>query len=189
APSDLMPLTEGQTWTYDFVQEVAPGATLSDSDLKPEADGKLHATVTVTAGKREADGMHVTFMRNATPVTEEWWTLSDKGLSASRRSVGGEQVVLDPPQVLVALPSDGYMDWEYKAADGSFSQRYREWCLNVNAAPGIPAGMLVVTEQDLQPGVRVVAERHWIPGRGLVREVITTTLAGHLLSRQTMRLR
>ncbi|MDB6128467.1 MAG: hypothetical protein JWM35_2363, partial [Verrucomicrobia bacterium] len=42
APSDLMPLTEGQTWTYDFVQEVAPGATLSDSDLKPEADGKLH---------------------------------------------------------------------------------------------------------------------------------------------------
>jgi hypothetical protein len=189
APAGLLPLTEGRTWTYDFVQEAGPGAKLSESEMKPDADGKLRATVVMTVGKPEANGTHVLFARNGKTVSEEWWRLEAKGLAASRRTVDGELLVLNPPQVLLAMPTAGFMDWSYRAADGTFTQHYREWCLNVNGPPGVPSGLLVVTEQDLNPGLKVVAERHWVPGRGLVREVITTSLAAHLLSRQTMLLR
>ena len=189
APAGLLPLTEGRTWTYDFVQEAGPGANLSESEMKPDADGKFRATVTMTAGKSEADGMHVLFARNGKTVSEEWWRLNAKGLAASRRIVDGELIALNPPQVLLAMPTAGFMDWSYRAADGSFTQHYREWCLNENDPPGVPSGLLVVTEQDLNPGLKVVAERLWVPGRGLVREVITTSLGAHLLSRQTMLLR
>ncbi len=186
APADLLPLTKGQSWTYDFVQEAGPGAKLSASEITPDADGRLRATVIATATVADARGQHVLFARNGTTVSEEWWTVDQRGLVAAQRITADGLLVLNPPQVLVAMPTGGTMEWTYRAADGSFSQRYREWCLNVDAPPGIPRGLLVVTEQDLGSNLHVVAERHWVPGRGLVREVITTSLAGNLVSRQTM---
>lgn len=187
-PGELVPLIEGRIWTYDFVQEAGPGVTLTMPGVTPDAQGRLHATVTITVGQTGEKGTHLSIARNGEIVTEEWWRLDGQGLKATQRKAGDETLVLDPPQVLLAMAADPTQEWIYAPADGSYQQRSRLWCMNADAAPGIPRGWLVVTEQEGGTGIKLTVERHFMLGIGLVREVITTTMNGNLLSRQMMTL-
>ncbi|HEY6050375.1 MAG TPA: hypothetical protein VIZ58_03945, partial [Thermoanaerobaculia bacterium] len=49
-PQSLVPLRQGQTWTYDFVQQAGSGARIDLPGVKPDAEGRYHATVLMTAG-------------------------------------------------------------------------------------------------------------------------------------------
>jgi len=176
----LIPLIEGREWTYDFTQEGGPGVTIDLPGATKDAAGRLHVTLVMTADRVDDHGTHLTLVRNGEKASEEWWRLDDRGLVATQRAVQGQEVVLDPPQTLLARPESTYQEWDYTAADGSYRQHCRQWCLNAGSAPGTAREFLVV---------QIVGERHFILGTGLVREVITATVGGRLINRTTMVLR
>ena len=185
-PSELIPLAVGNTWKYSFVQEAGAGAKVSLPGVVPGPDGKLHAEVAMTTAQAEADAFRIETRRNNTLVFEEWWRLDPAGLLATRRrQVGGEDQTLMPSQKLVSFPP-GPQSWAYQSEDRSFKQTYRMWGpLTVRGPAGAAAGFVVFTEQISGPATTTV-ERHFVPGIGLVREVLITALAGNLLSRQEM---
>ncbi len=187
-PQELFPLADGKVWTYAFVQEPGEGAKITLPGITPDADGKLRATVTITVAETTPAGAHMELRRNTDFVFEEWWQLSEAGLSALKRhQVGDEWMILDPPQVLLPWPLDTPKTWTYEAKDKLFKQTYRLWGpVPVKGAKGEAPGYVVLTEQGLGPGINLTAERHFIPGLGLVREVIVTALNGSMLSRQEM---
>jgi len=187
-PSDLIPLAVGKTWKYGFVQEAGPGAKVSLPGIAPGPDGKLHAEVTMSAAQAEADAVRIETRRNNTLVFEEWWRLDQSGLFATkRRQTGGEIQTLTPPQKLLSFPPRP-QSWNYQAADRSFRQTYRMWGpLTVRAPAGAVAGFVVFTEQTSGP-TTMTAERHFVPGIGLVREILITALGGDMISRQEIQL-
>jgi hypothetical protein len=190
-PSEMLPLKRGQVWTYDFVQEAGPGAKLVLEDVAPGADGKLRAEVSDTVASADDHGSHLELRRNGKLVFEEWWTLTGAGLSATRRkSAGDEPQAMDPPQVLWGWPLKTPRSWTYEPADHSYQQTYQMWGpVAVKDAAGVErSGYVVLTRQAAGPSA-ITAERHWVPGVGLVREIIVTALNQRLASRQDMALK
>ncbi len=185
----LIPLTDGRKWTYDFTQKAGAGVTINLPGATKDAEGRFHATVVMTAGRMASTGSHLTLVRNGQIVSEEWWRLDDRGLVATERRVQGQDLHLNPPQILLATPVSTYQEWDNNAADGSFQQHCRQWCLNPDAGAGHPREFLVVLEQGGNDSPKIVGERHYVLGTGLVREVITMTVGGNLISRTTMVLR
>ena len=187
-PGDLLPLTEGRTWTYKMFQEAGPGVKLSAAGEKLEADGTLRAAVTITVGKSDDSGTPIVVNRNGKVVTEEWWALGPAGVSATRRRVKADDVPLDPPQPLLPIPRGVYASWTYAPKDRSFSQDGQVWGpLPIEGPSGKVPGFLTVLEQSTPTG-KVTVERHVVPGVGMVKEVMTSTLGPKLLSRQVLTL-
>lgn len=188
SPDALIPLTEGKTWTYDFVQEAGPAAKLSIPKEQLDPDGKFRATVTLTVGKTDKTGTEVLVKRNDETVTQEWWTLDDKGLFATQRKADGDLIRLDPPQPLLPLVGETYHAWKYAPKDGSFTQEGQLWAgLEIKSSSGKKLGFLTVVEQATPLG-KITVERHFMPGVGMTRETVTSSLGPKLLSRQTMTL-
>jgi hypothetical protein len=185
APEALLPMKQGQTWSYDFVQQAGVGAKIGFPDIKPDAEGKYRANVAMMIAGRDAAGEHVETRRNGRLVFEEWWRIDQKGLAATKRKVGDEVSVLDPAQVMFAWPLAS-KKWDYAPRDGSYRQTYRMVGPFALKTPGgEKAGYVVLVEQ---PGGRmdITVERHFVPGIGLVREVIVTALDRDMVSRQEM---
>jgi hypothetical protein len=179
---ELIPLRDGQGWTYSFVQEAGEGARINLPDVKPGADGKYRATVTMKVAGTDANGTHVEMRRNDRLVFEEWWRLDKDGLAATQRKTGAETVTLTPPQVLWKLPLKTPVKWSYLPKDKSYRQIYTMWGpLPVKTQAGDAPGYVVLVEQG-----NTTVERHFVPGVGLVREIIVVALGGDLLSRQEM---
>lgn len=188
SPAALFPLEAGRVWTYDFVQEFGEGIKIDPAEAKLDADGRFRAKVTMTLGKEEAKGRHMILRRDGVVISEEWWQLDAGGLRATERRVDGENYPLDPPQIMLPVPTAGTMNWNYRAPDGSYEQTYRLWCVQSTAQPGAPVNLIVVTEQN-QPPYRIVIERRFVPGTGLVRTMSTTAINGKFATRETMTLR
>lgn len=187
-PEELLPLTDGKTWTYELVQEAGPGAKISAEGEKLDADGKLRATVTLTVGKVDDLGAPVTVKRNGKTMTQEWWMLGRGGLLVTQRKAGSELTRLDPPQPLIPESRDTYVSWTYAPKDRSFSQTGQSWApLPIKGPGGEKPGFLTVLEQSTPVG-KVTVERHFLPGVGMVKEVMTSTIGPKLLSRQTLTL-
>ena len=185
-PDGLLPLTPGRSWTYAFVQEPGEGATVSMPGVRPDAEGRLRASVTLTVLGGEDAGTHVEWRRNGVQALEEWWRLSPSGLVATRRKPGDEIIDLDPPQLLLPFPLAAPQSWTYEAADGSSAQSNQVWGPVPVAGPdGNAPGYIVLTKEPPQSPV-VSAERHFLPGVGLVREVIVQALDGRTVSRTEM---
>ena len=182
----LIPLNLGRTWTYAFWQKAGEGVQVDLPDIAPESDGSYRAPVTLTVAAL-ADGLaHVETRRKDRLVFEEWLRLDNNGLAAVKRREDGAVTVLDPPQMLLPLPLGEPKAWDYRAADGSFSQTYRMWGpVPVRGPAGEAPGYVVLATQRTPP-VIVTVERHFLPGAGMVREVLVQALNGNLITRHEL---
>jgi hypothetical protein len=185
APDEVLPLPPGRIWTYAFAQKAGEGARISLPDIEPDPDGTYRATATLIVADVQDGLAHIETRREDLLVLEEWWRLDAAGLHAVKRRPPEGEIALDPPQMLVALPL-GPRSWDYAAADGSFNQTYRMWGpLPIEASTGSGSGYVVLTTQAMGPAT-ITVERHFLPGVGMVREVIVQALQGNLLSRQEL---
>lgn len=184
----LMPLQRGKTWTYTFVQEAGgiakiskapPGATLGP-------DGKVRATVTAAVAGTDGEDTHITWARGAVPFSEEWWRLTRGGLAAVKRTIGGESLVLEPPQIFFPWPAKMGRSWNYTSRDKTLRQRYRVWGpVSLKGRSGDASGYVVLAEQK-GPGASTTVERDYIPGLGMVRSVTITSLGTEMMSREEL---
>jgi len=198
-PEDLLPLRKGQVWTYAFVQEPGQGAKITLPGVTPDAEGKLRATVTMTVAATETTGTRLDLRRNNALVFQEWWRLDSSGLVSTQRKTVDPQakdaledltqnpvVKLDPPQLLLRWPLTAPQIWTYTPKDQSYSQTIRIWGpLPMKGPTGAASGYLVFLEQKERLGT-LTAERHWIPGVGLVREIIISAVGDKLAGRTEM---
>lgn len=188
-PEALVPTDPGQTWNYDFVQQAGAGVKIGFPDIKPDAEGKYRAKVQVKMVGKDAAGDHVEMRRNGHLVFEEWWRIDQSGLAASQRKAGDEVSVLDPPQLMFAWPLAKSKKWSYTPRDRSYVQTYRMvGPLTLTTASGKKTGYVVLVEQA-DGRMAITVERQFLPGTGVVREIIVTALDHDLLSRQEMLLR
>ena len=188
SPAAMFPLERGRVWKYDFVQEFGEGMEFDLSGVKLDPEGRFRAAVTMTLGEENAKGRHMTLRRDGVVISEEWWRLDAGGLQVTERRSDGENYPLDPPQVMLQVPTAGTMNWIYRAPDGSYEQTYRLWCVQSTAQPASPVTLIVVTEQN-QPPYKFVIERRFVPGTGLVKTVATTAVNGKFATRETMSLK
>ncbi len=178
---DLVPLAPGQQWTYRFEQRAGEGARLDIPGVAADADGIYRATVKIRVVGTDADGAHLVTLRNDEPVFEEWWRLDEAGLWATRRKQGSDDNAIDPPQRLLAVPGTD-RTWAYPP----FEQRFQMWGpLAMSGAWGKGDGYVVLLRQPADTPLATV-ERHFVPGIGMVHEVIVQALNGRMLSRQEM---
>jgi len=188
-PQDLLPLTKGKVWTYQFMQEAGEGAKISLQGITPDADGRVRTKVTMTVAETDNAGTHIELRRNNVLVFNEWWQFSEKGLVATKRKQEDKEVfTLDPPQVLLPWPLEPPRTWDYEAKDKSFKQTYQIWGpVPIKGPNGVAPGFVVLAREHSQfPAI--TAERHFLPGVGMVREVIIQALNGKMASHQEMTL-
>lgn len=182
-PADLMPLEPGTKWTYAWVLE--PGPTikkLNVSGAAQGADGKCRATMAVTVSGKEEGLAHVEMKRGDTLVSEEWWSLTDKGLVVARVKIEGEMADYDPPLPMIALPLESASSWTHQPKDGP-PVEYRMWGpLPVRTPSGEAPGWIVWMRFVAGDQITTI-ERHYAPGVGIVREVHVTARGPTLLTR------
>lgn len=198
-PEDLLPLRQGQIWTYAFVQQPGGGAKITLPGVTPDAEGKFRATVTMAVADRDAAGTRLDLKRNGALVFQEWWQLDENGLASTQRKAVNPQakdaledltqnpiLKLDPPQLLLRWPLSAPQTWTYTPKDGAYSQTLRLWGpLPIKGPSGEASGYLVFLQQKERLGT-LTAERQWIPGIGLVREVVISTVGDRLAGRTEM---
>lgn len=198
-PEDLLPLRQGQLWTYAFVQQPGEGAKITLPGVTPDAEGKFRATVTLTVAGKDAAGTRLDLRRNNALVFQEWWRLDENGLvSTQRKSVNPQAkdaledvtlnpiLKLDPPQLLLRWPLTAPQTWTYQPKDGAYSQTLHLWGpLPIKGPNGEVPGYLVFLQQKERLGT-LTAERQWIPGVGMVREVIISAVGDKLAGRTEM---
>jgi hypothetical protein len=188
-PEALVPTKPGQTWNYDFVQQAGGGAKINFPDIKPDTEGKYRATVEIKMIGKDSAGDHVEMRRNGRLVFEEWWRVDRQGFAATKRKAGEEVSVLDPPQVLFPGLQATSKKWEYTPRDRSYHQAYRMiGPLAIRTAAGEKTGYVVLVEQS-EGRMGITVERHFVPGTGMVREIIVTALDHDMVSRQEMTLK
>jgi hypothetical protein len=188
---DLVPLTEGRVWQYDFAQEAGEGAHVTLPDVKPDADGKLRAIGTYAVAGVDPIGTRIAISRNSTPVLEEWWRLDSSGLFVTQRKdrESDATVTLDPPQKILAWPA-GDGEWSWEAKDKSEKQSYRMWGpLPVETPSGKLPGYIVLLRNIQASGMEITVERQFVPGVGMTREVTIFQLGSVTAMRQSSVLR
>lgn len=187
-PAGLMPLEPGTVWTYAFSQEAGAGAQLDLPESLEGSDGIYRATATLSIGGLEDPGAHLVLRRSGQIQTEEWLRANEGGIVSTGVREDGTLVTLDPPRPFFPMPSDLPREWRYAAGDGSFTLEYRMWGpVPVEGPAGQAPGYVVLVRHE-GPAV-TTAERHFILGIGMVREIIVLGLNGRMLSRQEMVLR
>jgi hypothetical protein len=183
-PADLMPFKPGTVWRYAFEQEFAPGVKFDlPAGEKLDADGRLRVTLTRTAIAEESPGLHIETRRNNRLVEEEWWQLTDAGLVVTKLKSGGQEETFDPPGRLWPWPLKMPQRWTFKPAGMPFAQTFRMWGPVPVKGPGVEApGYVLLMEQPSRP-IALSVERHYLPGVGLVREVVVQARNGVMLTR------
>lgn len=182
---ELMPLGPGTVWTYAFSQEAGEGARLDLPEALKDPDGVYRAASTLSIAGVEDAGARMEVRRDGELQTEEWLRAGESGVVSTQAREEGVLTTLDPPRPLFPMPSDLPREWKYAMADGSFTLTYRMWGpIPVRGPAGEAPGYVVLVQHD---GAAVTtAERHFIPGVGMVREVILLAMRGRMLSRQEM---
>jgi hypothetical protein len=184
APGDLLPFKPGTVWRYAFEQQFAAGVKY---DLPPgeklDADGRLRATLTRTAVANESEGLHIETRRGNRIVEEEWWQLGDAGLAVTKLKGGGQEQRFDPPGRLWPWPLKMPQRWTFKPAGMPFTQTFRMWGpVRVKGPDGEAPGYVLLMEQPSRP-IALSVERHYLPGIGLVREIVVQARNGLMLTR------
>jgi hypothetical protein len=169
--AEVIPLTVGETWHYDFTQEAGAGAHVELPDIQPGPDGKLHASVTYTVVGKDDAGVHLEMRRNDRLVLEEWWREGPAGLAVTQRRAEGQLAPLDPPQPLLAWPP-GVKSWDWPAAAASPHEHVEMWGpLPIDTRTAKAPGYIVLSRTEQQPdGMIGTIERDFVPGLGMVRE-------------------
>jgi hypothetical protein len=189
SPNDLMPLTKGTTWTYDYVQEAINGATLDlPTGATADADGKLRYQITETAAGDDGVGSRIDNSRNGAVYYNEWYKVDDHGITSIQRKSGDEVIPLKPLQPYWPWPLTP-SSWAYQPADNSTKTDYRIWGpLPVQGPQGVVPGYVLMIQQDASP-IGMFAERHLVPGIGMVKEISFTTLNHERVQRTILTLK
>ena len=183
----LIPLSKGRVWTYAFVQE--PGGITKISKAPPGAtlgaDGSVRATVTATVAGTDGEDARVAWARGGVPFSKEWWRPTPRGLAAVKRTVNGESITLDPPQVFFPWPVGMGRRWSYTSRDKAIRQSSRVWGpVPVKGPTGEAPGYVVLVEQKGRVATSV--EREYLPGVGLVRSITITSVGPEMMSREQL---
>jgi hypothetical protein len=183
-PADLLPFKPGTVWRYDFEQEFAPGVKFElPGGEKLDAEGRLRVKLTRTAVANESEGLHIETRRNERLVEEEWWQLGDAGLVVTKLKSGGQENTFDPPGRLWPWPLKMPQRWTFKPAGMPFTQTFRMWGpLPVKSPAAEGLGYVLLMEQPSKP-IALSVERHYLPGVGLVREIVVQARNGVMLTR------
>jgi hypothetical protein len=183
-PADLLPFKPGTVWRYAFEQQFAPGVKYElPPGEKLDADGRVRVTLTRTAVANDSQGLHIETRRNDRLVEEEWWQLGDAGLVVTKLKSGGQENTFDPPGRLWPWPLKMPQRWTYKPPGMPFTQTFRMWGpvpVKSPAAEGL--GYVLLMEQPSKP-IALSVERHYLPGVGMVREVVVQARNGVMLTR------
>jgi hypothetical protein len=183
APDAMLPLEPGTVWRYAFEQQFAPGVrpTLPPG-TKLDGDGRLRATLEKTAAAQDSMGVHIETRRNGVIVEEEWWRLTDAGLVVTKLKSGGEEQTFDPPGTIWPWPLKTPRRWDYEI-DTSLKQTFRMWGpVPVKGPAGTASGYVVLMQQPSKP-IALSVERQYLPGVGMVREVVVQARNGVMLTR------
>ena len=183
-PQDLVPLKPGTVWPYAFTQEFGPNVRPRlPAGMALDARGRLRLSLTKTAVGTDNAGTHIESRRDNVLVEEEWWRLTEAGLVIVKMKSGGDESVFAPPHPIWPWPLKTPREWSFEPADKSYTQRWRMWGpVPVNGPGGEAPGYVVLMEQP-SPQLNVSAERDYVPGIGMVREVITQARNGVLVTR------
>lgn len=183
-PGDLLRMNPGTVWRYTFAQEFGRNFRPElPAGMKLDADGKVRASMTKTATKTDSLGTHIESRRNNELVDEEWWRLTDKGLVITKVRSGGDEEIYNPPHPLWPWPLKTPQEWSFEPQDKSYKQRWRLWGpVPVKGPSGQAPGYVVLMDQSI-PQLDLSAERHYLPGIGMVREIITQARNGVMLTR------
>jgi hypothetical protein len=183
APDAMLPLRPGTVWRYSFEQQFAAGVRPSlppGTTLDP--DGRLRATLEKTAAGQDAEGVHIETRRGGMIVEEEWWKLTESGLVVTKLKSGEEEQTFDPPGAIWPWPLKTPRRWQYEI-DPSLKQTFRMWGpVPLNGPFGAAPGYVVLMQQPSRP-IALSVERQYLPGVGMVREVVVQARNGVMLTR------
>ena len=181
--ADLLPLKPGTVWSYTFAQAFGPNVRPRlPPGVKLDPDGRFRVRMTKTAAGVDEAGTHVESRRNNELIEDEWWRLTDAGLVITKIRSGGNESVFSPPHPIWPWPFKTPREWSFEPADKSYTQRWRMWGPVPIKGPGGEAPGYVVLMEQPSPQIDVSAERDYIPGIGMVREIITQARNGVLVT-------
>jgi hypothetical protein len=184
----IIPTKPGTTWQYNMIQEV--GERMRLSDLKPDADGKVRATVTYRIdGTEQVDGKELLKfeMHRAGVVTNtDLITVDERGIICfARIGLDGETTKLDPPQRIVPAPLGERTSWDYDV-DIADAKVHQHFSVIGDEDVDLPAGKFrafhIHGEQN-SPNPMTI-DRWFVPGTGIVKDVTTTRSEGGELVRR-----
>ncbi|MEO7137025.1 MAG: hypothetical protein ABI037_04880 [Gemmatimonadales bacterium] len=183
---DLFPLETGTTWSYNLIQETGEGAKLDPpAGVELDSEGRFRATVLLAVVGKDSSGAHVEWRRGEERMEEEWLRLDAAGLVRTRRVQEGTAIVLTPPELLLPHPDRHPPKGEWVAPAYDYQLRYRVWGpLPLRGPDGIAPGY--VTLAVYPPPFETTVERHYVPGVGLVREVLIAARGGRRVERREL---
>jgi hypothetical protein len=182
----LFPLETGTTWNYNLTQEAGEGAKLeAPPGVKLDSEGRFRATVLATVAGKDSTGAHVEWRRGGEIIEAEWLRLDPEGLVRTQRLVEGTPVSLTPPELLLPGPDRTPARGEWEAPAYDYQLRYRVWGpLPLRGPGGIAPGY--VTLAIYPPPFETTVERHYLPGVGMVREVVVAARGGRRVERREL---
>lgn len=186
---DLFPLETGTTWSYNLIQEAGEGAKLdAPAGVELDSEGRFRATVLAAVVGKDSIGAHVEWRRGEERIEEEWLRLDREGLVRTQRVQEGQPVALTPPELLLPHPDRYPPKGEWDAPAYDYQLRYRVWGpLPLRGPDGMAPGY--VTLAIYPPPFETTVERHYLPGVGLVREVLIAARGGRRVERRELVLR
>jgi hypothetical protein len=183
---DLFPLETGTSWSYNLIQEAGEGVKLeAPAGVELDSEGRFRATVLAAVVGKDSIGTHVEWRRGGERIEEEWLRLDPEGLVRTQRLQEGTPVVLTPPELLLPQPDRHPPKGEWDAPAYDYQLRYRVWGpLPLRGPGGIAPGYVALAIYP--PPFETTVERHYLPGVGLVREVVVAARGGVRLERREL---
>jgi hypothetical protein len=185
AGETLFPLAPGTRWTFTFVQQAGDAGRLNpEPGVSLDPDGVFRATTMQEVTAVDEAGARVEFRRDGEIVSAEWLRIADEGLIRTRREEGGQTFAIEPPELLLPMPGpDAPREWDAPAY--TYELVYRMWGpVPVRGPAGEALGY--VTLATYPAPYHATVERHYLPGVGMVRELLITGREGRTISRQEM---
>lgn len=181
---ELVGLDKIKTWTYSDVMEAAPGIQL---DVPPGAtkgsDGKIRAVLTYAQTESGPDGTVIDIRHGGQPTSREWWKIGPDEFDITKREVGGHSFAMEPPELDLKSPSNHMLQWNSQSK-GEPNLTFQLWGpVSLKSPKGDVSGYVVFIDQPGDP-IHTTLERDYIPGVGMVREVMTSAANGTMIARE-----
>jgi len=188
-----IPIAPGTSWRYNMTEEVGKGFSLAN--MKADPDGKIRLSVLYRVeGTENVDGKDLLKfeMHRAGAVTNtDLLSVDDHGITCwARINLDGELVKFNPPQTMIAVPLKEGAAWDFNGQAGELKVQQHYAVVGEDNAE-VPAGRFQayrIHGEQTMPN-RMIIDRWFAPGVGIVKDVTTTEDAkGDLLQRISLEL-